>query len=71
MCGSIPTQSNGKFSTGAIIELLHNSNWPLSTTEVADEFDVTQQGAHYRLTKLNEAGEIEKRKTSNVALWRA
>lgn len=70
MSVNMRNSDNTEFTSEAIKELLYNADWPLSTTEVADEFNVTQQGAYYRLSKLNENGEVEKRKISSVALWR-
>lgn len=54
-----------------VIELLHKSEWPMATTEVAEAFGITQQSAHYRLTRLHERGEIERKKAGgNAVLWR-
>lgn len=53
-----------------IVTLLHRSEWPLGSTEVADHFEVTQQAAYHRLTKLADSGRVEKRKTGGTTLWR-
>jgi len=54
----------------AIIKLLQNTEWPLATTEVAEEFDETQQNTHYYLTQLVEDGRVEKRVVGGTAIWR-
>lgn len=50
--------------------LLANAEWPLSTSQVAEEFDISQQAAYRRLRKLQERGEVEKSDTPATSLWR-
>lgn len=53
-----------------IKRLLANAEWPLSTSQVAEEFDISQQAAYRRLCKLQERGEVEKGDTPATSLWR-
>ncbi len=53
-----------------IKQLLANAEWPLSTSQVAEEFDISQQAAYRRLRKLQERGEVEKGDTPATSLWR-
>ncbi|WP_394346460.1 FaeA/PapI family transcriptional regulator [Haloarcula amylovorans] len=69
MSGDSP-EGNRELSYNAVEKLLENSDWPLTTTEVARVFDITQQSAHYRLTQLHKRGDIEKKKSGGSAYWR-
>jgi predicted transcriptional regulator len=39
------------------------------TDEIAEELDMSSQGAYKRLTKLQERGLIEKHTTGQAAVW--
>lgn len=59
-----------KHSDTEVLELFIASSDPfLFTTEVAEMLDMTQQGAHARLSSLTEKGYIRSKKTENARGW--
>lgn len=53
-----------------ILELFISSGDPvLFTTEVAEQIDITQQGAFHRLQQLEEKGYLDTKSTSNARIW--
>jgi predicted ArsR family transcriptional regulator len=42
---------------------------PAATSEVADEIDMTRQGADARLRRLHESGDVEKKKIGASLVW--
>jgi len=42
---------------------------PAATSEVADEIDMTRQGADARLRRLHEAGVVDKKKIGASLVW--
>lgn len=52
-----------KLAYSEIIELCRNQRPPVVTTrDLMDEFDISQQAAYYRLTKLEDQGKMERKK---------
>jgi len=66
------TASGGGASVSdqAIVALLAEAEWPLGSTEVAAEFDISQQAAYARLRSLAEEDRIERKTTGGTTLWR-
>jgi len=66
------TASGGGASVSdqAIVALLAEAEWPLGSTEVAEEFGVSQQAAYARLRSLAEEDRIERKTTGGTTLWR-
>jgi DNA-binding Lrp family transcriptional regulator len=42
---------------------------PAATSEVGDAVDMTRPGAYKRLTKLHDAGRVEKKKIAASVVW--
>jgi predicted transcriptional regulator len=40
-----------------------------TSSDVAEEIEMSQQGAHYRLTQLQDDGLIESKKAGNARAW--
>lgn len=54
-----------------VIELFRQSDQPVLTAmEVAEEFGITQQSAHYRLSKLHEMDKVNRRDVgAKAVVW--
>lgn len=61
---------DGGLTYEKVMGFLRSSNWPVTSTEVAEQFDISQQAAYYRLQKLTERGCVERKKSSQTVLWR-
>lgn len=65
MAGRKPTVSDE-----AILHVLFKSTDPfLTTTEIADQVDLSQPGALKRLRDLQESGYVEHKKAGNSNTW--
>jgi len=63
-----PGSFDKQYSTDAIIDAVQK-HFPAATSEVADEIDMTRQGADARLRRLHEAGVVEKKKIAAALVW--
>lgn len=64
------TWADGGLTYEKVMKFLQSSDWPVTSTEVAKRFDISQQAAYYRLQKLTERGCVERKKSSQTVLWR-
>ena len=55
-------------SEDEIIEAVER-NEPAATQEIADELEMTRQGADYRLRLLAEEGRVSKKMVGNSLVW--
>lgn len=55
---------------GDVREFLDEQDWPVMSSEVAEEFEITQQAAYNRLTRMVERGEVERKKVNQTVIWR-
>jgi predicted transcriptional regulator len=54
-----------------VLDLMSQSEWPVTSKIVGNELGTSQQNAYYYLRELRKSGEVEKKKlSSNVVLWR-
>lgn len=61
---------HGSLSYEDVVQFLATQDWPVTSVQVADEFGISQQAAYYRLDKLQERGDVERRKYNQTVLWR-
>jgi DNA-binding Lrp family transcriptional regulator len=67
-----PRSDSGEWQstvTEADILTAVNKHSPAATSEVADEIDMTRQGADARLRRLHTAGSVEKKKIGASLVW--
>jgi len=53
-----------------IREFMGASDWPVVSSEVAEEFGITQQAAYKRLKTMCDREEVERKKFNQTVLWR-
>lgn len=70
MSATIPDMSD-EISYDRVLELFRRADYPvLTSTDVAQAFDISQQAAYKRLRKLHERGEIKRREAgANAVVW--
>jgi predicted ArsR family transcriptional regulator len=70
--GRKPRTETGEWEPTAseqeVIEAIQTHS-PAATSEVADELDMTRQGADARLRRLHEAGVVDKKKIGASLVW--
>lgn len=70
--GQKPRTETGEWEPTAseqeVIEAIQTHS-PAATSEVADELDMTRQGADARLRRLHEAGVVDKKKIGASLVW--
>jgi predicted HTH transcriptional regulator len=56
------------FSDEDVVAFLRDRG-DVTSVDVAETFDCTRQNAHYRLSKLRDAGVVASRKIGNTNVW--
>jgi Mn-dependent DtxR family transcriptional regulator len=69
--GTKPEGTEDEISYPSILTWLSNRDWPVTSPQLAEHFGVSQQAAYYRLKRLYERDEIERKKYGHTVLWRA
>lgn len=64
------SRSGGDLTYQDILDYMASRDWPVTSKLIAEEFDISQQAAYYRLKKLREQGDVDRAKLGrNVVLW--
>lgn len=66
----IPDGDGSDLTYEEVLEFMKSSDWPVTSTEIAAHFDITQQAAYYRLDTLRERGDVESKKANRTVMWR-
>lgn len=66
------SHNGGELTYKQVLEFIDSREWPVTSKLLADQFDISQQAAYYRLKKLRDRGDVERKKFGkNVVLWRS
>jgi Mn-dependent DtxR family transcriptional regulator len=68
---SVPEGTADEISYEKILEWMAGREWPVTSVQVGERFGISQQAAYYRLRRLRERGEVERKKYGNTVMWRA
>ena len=63
--------ASGSIPDDVILQFIESFDHPVITAmEIAEEFDISQQAAHWRLSKLEEKGSISRKKVgARAVVW--
>lgn len=65
------SRSDQNLTYDDVLAYMSNRDWPVTSKQIADHFDISQQAAYYRLKRLRNRGDVERAKLGrNVVLWR-
>lgn len=61
-------QFTPRFSDQEILEIVEDQE-PVGTADVSEELGCTRQAAYYRLSRLEEKGQVQKKKIGGNLVW--